>query len=98
LTTIGSITEDRRFSDTEKVTRIRALLAQRETRRLLEKDAVAVRLSFCAASRWNTSPKYVIDGLMHNEVVKSDIHSTDAFGFSEMVFTPTRSSTRSIGR
>jgi len=23
---------------------------------------------------------------MHNEVVKSDIHSTDAFGFSEMVF------------
>jgi TnpA family transposase len=41
LTTIGSITEDRRFSDTEKVTRIRALLAQRETRRLLEKDAVS---------------------------------------------------------
>jgi Tn3 transposase DDE domain/Universal stress protein family len=29
---------------------------------------------------------YVIDGLMHNEVVKSDIHSTDAFGFSELVF------------
>ena len=26
------------------------------------------------------------DGLMHNEVVKSDIHSTDAFGFSELVF------------
>src|ERR1700674_2031315 len=24
--------------------------------------------------------------LMHNEVVKSDIHSTDAFGFSELVF------------
>ena len=23
---------------------------------------------------------------MHNEVVKSDIHSTDAFGFSELVF------------
>ncbi|MBV8968836.1 MAG: Tn3 family transposase [Verrucomicrobia bacterium] len=29
---------------------------------------------------------HVIDGLMHNEVVKSDIHSTDAFGFSELVF------------
>jgi len=29
---------------------------------------------------------YVIDGLMHNEVMKSDIHSTDAFGFSELVF------------
>jgi TnpA family transposase len=28
----------------------------------------------------------VIDGLMHNEVVKSDIHSTDAFGFSKLVF------------
>jgi TnpA family transposase len=23
---------------------------------------------------------------MHNEVVKSDIHSTDTFGFSELVF------------
>jgi len=33
LTTIGSITEDRALSDAEKVTRIRALLAQRERRR-----------------------------------------------------------------
>jgi hypothetical protein len=41
LTTIGSITEDRALSDAEKVTRIRALLAQRETRRLLEQDPVA---------------------------------------------------------
>jgi hypothetical protein len=41
LTTIGSITEDRALSDAEKVTRIRALLAQRETRRLLERDPVA---------------------------------------------------------
>ena len=41
LTTIGSITEDRVLSDTEKVIRIRALLAQRETRHLLEKDPVA---------------------------------------------------------
>lgn len=29
---------------------------------------------------------YVIDGLMHNEVVKSDIHSTDTDGYSEVVF------------
>ena len=29
---------------------------------------------------------YVIDGLMHNEVVKSDIHSTDTGGYSEMLF------------
>lgn len=29
---------------------------------------------------------YVIDGLMHNDVVKSDIHSTDTHGYSETVF------------
>lgn len=32
---------------------------------------------------------YVIDGLMHNEVVKSDIHSTDTHGYSEAVFAVT---------
>ncbi|MGH9772860.1 MAG: Tn3 family transposase, partial [Candidatus Acidiferrales bacterium] len=41
LTTIGGITENRALSDAEKVIRIRALLAQRETRRLLEEDSVA---------------------------------------------------------
>jgi TnpA family transposase len=29
---------------------------------------------------------YVIDGLMHNEVVRSDIHSTDTGGYSEILF------------
>jgi TnpA family transposase len=29
---------------------------------------------------------YVIDGLLHNETVKSDIHSTDTHGFSEIIF------------
>ncbi len=29
---------------------------------------------------------YVIDGLMHNEVIKSDIHSTDTGGYSEILF------------
>lgn len=29
---------------------------------------------------------YVIDGLVQNEVIKSDIHSTDTHGYSEMVF------------
>ncbi len=29
---------------------------------------------------------YVIDGLMNNEVVKSDIHSTDTHGYSENIF------------
>ncbi len=32
---------------------------------------------------------YVIDGLMHNDVVKSDIHSTDTHGYSEFVFGST---------
>ena len=29
---------------------------------------------------------YVIDGLMQNEVVKSDIHSTDTHGYTEVIF------------
>jgi TnpA family transposase len=29
---------------------------------------------------------YVIDGLLHNETIKSDIHSTDSHGFTEIVF------------
>ena len=29
---------------------------------------------------------YVIDGLMHNELVRSDIHWTDSFRFSEAIF------------
>jgi TnpA family transposase len=32
---------------------------------------------------------YVIDGLLHNEVVKSDIHSTDTHGYSEIIFAVT---------
>ena len=32
---------------------------------------------------------YVIDGLMHNNVVKSDIHSTDTHGYSEVIFAVT---------
>jgi len=32
---------------------------------------------------------YVIDGLMGNDVVKSDIHSTDTHGFSEAIFAVT---------
>ncbi len=29
---------------------------------------------------------YVIDGVMHNDVIKSDIHSTDTGGYSEILF------------
>lgn len=32
---------------------------------------------------------HVIDGLMHNEVVQSDIHSTDTHGYSEVIFALT---------
>jgi len=32
---------------------------------------------------------YVIDGLMHNEVIKSDIHSTDTHGYTETIFAAT---------
>jgi len=32
---------------------------------------------------------YVIDGLIQNDVVKSDIHSTDTHGFTEAIFTAT---------
>lgn len=32
---------------------------------------------------------YVIDGLMHNDVVQSDIHSTDTHGYSEVIFGAT---------
>ena len=28
---------------------------------------------------------YVIDGLMHNDVIKSDVHSTDTHGFAEII-------------
>ena len=32
---------------------------------------------------------YVIDGLMHNDVIQSDIHSTDEHGFKEAIFCVT---------
>lgn len=32
---------------------------------------------------------YVIDGLMHNDVIQSDIHSTDTHGYWEVIFAAT---------
>jgi TnpA family transposase len=29
---------------------------------------------------------YVIDGLLHNDSIQSDMHSTDTHGYTEMVF------------
>jgi hypothetical protein len=51
-----------------------------------ERDLLWHSLVFSAADRESA---YVIDGLMHNEVVKSDIHSTDAFGYTEAIFATT---------
>ena len=48
-----------------------------------ERDLLWYSLVFSAADRESA---YVIDGLMHNDVVRSDIHSTDAFGYSEAIF------------
>jgi hypothetical protein len=59
LTIIGSITEDRALSDVEKVTRIRALLATRESRRLLEKDPI-VELKASLASELGEDDYYKI--------------------------------------
>jgi TnpA family transposase len=48
-----------------------------------ERDLLWHSLVFSAADRESA---YVIYGLLHNDVVKSDIHSTDAFGYSEAIF------------
>jgi TnpA family transposase len=32
---------------------------------------------------------YVIDGLMHNDTIQSDLHSTDTHGYSEVIFAVT---------
>ena len=43
-------------------------------------------LVFSASERESA---YVIDGLMHHETIKSDIHSTDTHGYSEVIFATT---------
>jgi len=43
-------------------------------------------LVFSASERESA---YVVDGLMRNEVNKSDIHSTDTHGYSEAIFATT---------
>lgn len=43
-------------------------------------------LVFSASERESA---YVIDGLMHHETIKSDIHSTDTHGYSEAIFATT---------
>ena len=51
-----------------------------------ERDFLFFGNVFSSAER---EAAYVIDGLMHNDVVKSDIHSTDTHGYSEVIFGAT---------
>ena len=51
-----------------------------------ERSLLWYSLVFSAAERESA---YVIDGLMHNDVVQSNIHSTDEHGFSEAIFCVT---------
>ena len=41
------------------------------------------------AQLWLFQSAYVIDGLMYNDVIKSDIHSTDSHGYTESIFGAT---------
>lgn len=51
-----------------------------------ERNLLWHSLVFSASDRESA---YVIDGLMRNDVVKSDIHSTDTHGYSEAIFGAT---------
>ncbi len=51
-----------------------------------ERNLLWHSLVFSSADRESA---YVIDGLMRNDVVKSDIHSTDTHGYSEAIFAVT---------
>lgn len=51
-----------------------------------ERNLLWHSLVFSAAERESA---YVIDGLMYNDVIKSDIHSTDTHGYSELIFATT---------
>lgn len=51
-----------------------------------ERNLLWHSLVFSAAERESA---YVIDGLMYNDVIKSDIHSTDTHGYSEAIFATT---------
>ncbi len=48
-----------------------------------ERNLLWYSLVFSAAERESA---YVIDGLMHNDVVESDVHSTDGHGYNEAIF------------
>jgi Tn3 transposase DDE domain len=43
-------------------------------------------MALAGVQRRGSRERLRADGLMHNDVVQSDIHSTDAFGYSEAIF------------
>lgn len=51
-----------------------------------ERNLLWHSLVFSASERESA---YVIDGLMYNDVIQSDIHSTDTHGYSEAIFAAT---------
>jgi TnpA family transposase len=51
-----------------------------------ERNLLWHSLVFSASERESA---YVVDGLMRNDVIKSDIHSTDTHGYSEAIFATT---------
>ncbi len=51
-----------------------------------ERNLLWHSLVFSASERESA---YVVDGLMHNDVIKSNIHSTDTHGYSEAIFATT---------
>ncbi|MEZ5835017.1 MAG: Tn3 family transposase [Geminicoccaceae bacterium] len=48
-----------------------------------ERNLLWYSLVFSASERESA---YVIDGLMHNDVVDSDVHSADSHGYTEVIF------------
>lgn len=74
LAAIKTLTQDGTLTDEEKVRRIRSVLDSRMIPEPMDAKALG-------------ELKTNVNGLLKNDVVKSDIHSTDAFGYSEAIFT-----------
>lgn len=51
-----------------------------------EKSALFYSTAFSSSER---EAAYVLDGLLHNEEINSDIHSTDTHGYTEIIFAAT---------
>ncbi len=54
-----------------------------------EKNALFYSTAFSSSER---EAAYVLDGLLHNDEINSDIHSTDTHGYTEIIFAATHMS------